>query len=229
MSISFFVTGLLFSVALGAPQGCIWTDTNCACSKKKDIVVSQTCWDPIPPVVPVGQNQPCTDRECNLGGKVTQYVCDCNGASYCGFTSTDRVTLTPISQGMCSSKRVSSKVVVLVEDDIKKVHGLKQSTGKCIFSKDECTCAQPSEKHDCIDFVVNDPRYGNTCNVRDCKDSMVCDCGGNATCAKRTVTKMVWKSTGNIPGRPGMVTCKRESATFVQVTPKIMSSTSTVA
>jgi hypothetical protein len=222
MSISMFLMVLLFSLVAAAEKGCIWTDTNCACSKKKDIVGSQTCWDPIAPIVPAGQNQPCAGRQCKLDGKNIPYVCDCNGPSYCEFKSINRISLMPISPGMCSSKKIVAKSIALVEQDIKKVHGLTSRTGNCLFTDNECTCAAPSEKRDCIDFTAKDPQYGNTCTVRDCQDSMMCDCGGNTTCSKKTVTKMVWKSTGNVPGQPGLVTCKHEKATFVQVTPKVL-------
>jgi hypothetical protein len=214
--VALLVTGARAAV----PEGCVWTDTNCACSLKKDIVQSQVCWDAVQPLVPMGEDQPCRSRECNISGKKESYVCDCNGDSYCGFQAVEKISLVPSSPGMCTRQRAFAKSVFLVADDIKNVTGLPWSQKKCIFSDAECTCMSARGKNDCIDFLKNDPDLGNICQVRDCKDSMTCDCAGNETCSKDVVTKMVWVSTGNVPGKPGTITCKQQEATFLQVARK---------
>jgi hypothetical protein len=208
-----------FIVSVSAALGtvCIRNEHFCACSKTATAVKAETCWKPVMPIVPAGKHQRCAQGLCSVNATEPMYECDCKGASYCGIKKVEIDVLAPVAPRFCVSRKSVSQSLALVFENIEDARDLKLDTGKCVFSDTECTCDDATESTGCVDFAFEDPQYGSTCKPRACKASMTCNCGGTELCERKTVTKSVWKATGESPWRPDMVSCKKDTHTFMQV------------
>lgn len=205
LTCAFVVTSLLFWTSRAST--CVWTDKHCSCTNRAAVVGQERCWDLIKPLHSTKDTYACKSRPCRGG-----YVCDCDGTSYCEFVTSSKRVLVHKHGHTCKYEYKNVTSVRLVEKDIKNVINHKPKADECVFTDDQCTCAWGSavgSHHDCVDFLKTDPKLGAVCKLRDCRESRVCDCGGDALCNKRTNIKQAWRSTGSLPGQPGHVMCKR--------------------
>lgn len=158
----------------------------------------------------------CSPRPCGGG-----YACDCNGTSYCSISSISRQVLEPVSDGKCIYVTKNLETVSLVSLDINEIHPMTlPNKGTCVFNDTQCTCSSTLSIgviQDCYDFLYEDPARGSVCRVRDCKDSMQCDCGGAQLCSRQSRTIRAYRKTG-IEGRPGFVLCEEQDSTSYVVT-----------
>lgn len=196
--------------SLGA--SCIWTSTHCACSKKTPLLGESNCYDLISDV-PGSEKKKCSSRKCR-----ESYVCDCAGTSYCEHESENRSALQHVGDGECIVVERNVTSLSLVDEDITNIHNTTPTKNRdCLFSDTECTCASTTEIgviQDCVDFVYEDATKGPVCRVRDCKESMQCDCGGSSRCSRAERTTTAWRKVHN-EGRPGFAICEEfESTTY---------------
>lgn len=205
---------LLLSVAR-ATNSCIWTKTHCACSKKTELLGNSVCYDVIGDI-PGSLRKKCSSRKCR-----ESFVCDCNGESYCEHSTEEKEVLVLAAANECKIEERVVTAVSLVTANISEVHSsIPGNARNCIFSDTQCTCASTTDigiTQDCLDFLYEDPVRGSICRVRDCRDSMQCDCGGSHTCSRAKKTSFAWKMIAN-EGRPGLAVCERFNSTTYNVT-----------
>lgn len=196
-------------------SACIWTNTHCACTKKTSLLGDSNCYDLVADI-PGSEKKKCSSRNCR---ESNEFVCDCDGASYCEHESENKSVLQHVGDNECVVVEKNITEVSLVAEDITKVHQtVPGKTRNCFFSDTECTCASTTEigiPQDCVDFVYEDPQRGAVCRVRDCKESMQCDCGGSVRCSRAMKTTTVWRKVRN-EGRPGFAICEQfESSAYL--------------
>lgn len=156
----------------------------------------------------------CSTRDCG-----DSYACDCDGSSYCEFSTNEKIVLKAAESGNCKYESKTVTKVSLVNEDINSVYQTGLSNSTCIYNENECTCASSIETgitSDCIDFKYEDSVRGSVCSIRDCKDSFHCDCGGTHRCNKEVVSKTAWRFTGQ-EGSAGLVLCERNTVSAVEV------------
>lgn len=195
-------------------NACIWTGTHCACTKKTSLLGESSCFDLVADI-PDSDRKKCTGRKCREA-----YVCDCDGPSYCAHESEITSVLQHVGDNECVVIDKNVTEVSLVAEDINHVHQTVGKTRDCFFSDTECTCASTTSigiTQDCVDFLYEDPQKGAVCRVRDCKESMQCDCGGSSRCSRAKKTITGWRKIHN-EGKPGFAICEQFQSYIYQVT-----------
>lgn len=178
---------------------------------------SNTCYDFVADIEN-STHKLCTSRECRDG-----YVCECNGTSYCSHSTRQMDILQPAGDNKCDVVSRTIHAVTVVASSIAELFPEALSVGgTCVLDDTQCTCASTTEigiYEDCYDFLYTDAVRGDVCRVRDCKESMRCDCAGSHLCDRALRTTTTLRKTGE-EGRPGYALCEWYQSTSQLVTVK---------
>lgn len=168
--------------------------------------------------IPGSNKKKCSTRKCR-----DSYICDCDGESYCEHFSETREVLVHTGKQECIIAEKKMTVVSLHTVNISDIHSTVPGQSRnCFFSDTECTCASTIDigiTQDCLDSLYKDPMKGHICRVRDCKESMQCDCGGSQRCSRAKTMNKAWRKTAN-EGRPGLAVCEPFQSTAYHVIEK---------
>lgn len=217
MSLRQVVRAACFLTALTAVvcKSCVYTDTHCACALRTVISNVSSCYDYVSDIAGSAEKR-CRRRGCRDG-----YECDCDGTSYCEHSSEVRSVLQPLGDGRCEEVIKAVNSVRLVAGNLSDVvAGAMTNRGGCVFNESRCNCASKSDigiAEDCYDFLYQDAGKGMVCRVRDCKESMVCDCGGSKMCLRELKTRRALRKRAE-EGRPGFALCEYFESTSDVVT-----------
>lgn len=175
------------------------------------------CFDLIADI-PGSNKKKCTTRKCR-----DSYVCDCGGESYCEHATEEHEALVPTGKNECAIAKKQVTNVFLRAVNLSDVHStVPGKSSNCFFSDTECTCASTADigiTQDCLDFLYEDPIKGSICRMRDCKESMQCDCDGSRRCTRAMRKHKVWRKMGN-EGRPGLAICEKLESNAYQIKEK---------
>lgn len=196
-----FVLAFMFACC----HSCIYNSSHCACAPRTIVSEVSTCYDFVADIEDSPQKL-CVSRDCKDG-----YICECNGTSYCSHSNIEVKVLHAAGDSKCDVVSKSVHSVTLISPSITEVFSSAPSSNSvCILDETQCTCASTTEigiYEDCYDFLYTDAARGDVCRVRDCKESMRCDCAGPSLCDRTLRNTTLLRKTGN-EGRPGYALCE---------------------
>lgn len=199
------VVCLLLTLMFSYCHSCMYNSSHCACSPRTIVSGTTTCYDFVADIEDSPQKV-CTSRDCKDG-----YVCECNGTSYCSHSNTEMKILQAAEDGKCDV--VSKRVHLVTLETLGFVDvspRLPSNNNICVLDNTQCTCASTTEigiYQDCYDFLYTDAVKGDVCRVRDCKESMRCDCAGSNLCYRTPRNITTLRRVGS-EGRPGYALCE---------------------